>query len=76
MDINNKVLTIDDKKYLVIETVEFEDKQYVYLLNKNDALDSMFREFFFEENYGLKKIDPKLFEEKIYPLFIEKFQNY
>ena len=74
MDLNNKAITMKNgKEYLVIEQVNFEGNEYVYLVNENDYKDAMFRKVITGENMQLEKIDSDLFEEVIYPLFAEKF---
>ena len=77
MNLDNKVFTIENKKYLVIETVVFDNKNYVFLVNRENELDSMFREILNEDgNMIVKNIDPAIFNNKIYPMFLEKFQEY
>lgn len=64
----NKVITINDSiKYLVIEEVDLENHIYLYLVNEDDEKDSRFVEIV---NGEIKTIDPILFQEQIYPLFI------
>lgn len=74
MDLSNKAITMKNgKEYLVIEQVNFEGNEYVYLVNENDYKDAMFRKVITGENMQLEEIDSDLFEEVIYPLFAEKF---
>lgn len=69
----NKVITINDNiRYLVIEEVELDNHLYLYIVNENDENDSRFVEII---NGEIKMIDPVLFQEKVYPLFIEKFNK-
>ena len=44
MDFSNKCLTVNGKNYIVIEQIDYENHTYLYLLNDNDELDSMFCE--------------------------------
>lgn len=72
-NINNSVLVLaDGKSYLPIETVEFEGCVYLYLVDKTDLLNTRFVEYM---DNKVAEIDPDLFTEKIFPLFVEKFTN-
>lgn len=73
MDYNKKVITLeDDKKYLVIEQVDYDNHTYLYLVNDNDDKDGKFVEVTEE---GISSIDPTLFQEKVLPLFLEKLKK-
>lgn len=73
MDYNKKVITLeDDKKYLVIEQVDYDNHTYLYLVNDNNDKDGKFVEVTEE---GISSIDPTLFQEKILPLFLEKLKK-
>ncbi len=72
MNLDDKVLVLNDKKYLVIEDVEYENKKYLYLVNDNDEKDTTFVEL---EGNNLYTIDPDLFLSKILPLFEKKFSE-
>ena len=51
MDLSNKAITMKNgKEYLVIEQVNFEGNEYVYLVNENDYKDAMFRKVIPGEN--------------------------
>jgi len=76
MNIDDKVLIVDNKEYIVVETVEYEGKLYAYLVNNANVIDSIFKEVIFNDDMKLLSIDKSLFLEKIYPLFLEKFKNY
>ena len=77
MNIENLLFTLENgKKYMIIETVQLDGKQYAYLVNRDNEIDSMFREVALTEEKGLKEIDKDLFKEKIYPMFIKKFESY
>ena len=76
-NLENKVLTIDGtNKYLVVETVHFMGRTFVYLVNDTNPLDSMYREVVSIDAWKIIQIDPTLFKDKILPLFIEKFKSY
>ena len=64
------------KEYLVITDVSYNSKQYVYLVNKADESDSLYREVL-EDNNGfyLQEIDKTLFGEKILDLFMEELRK-
>ena len=73
MNYTNKVITIDsEKKYIVIEQVNYDKKTYLYMSNDSDSSDSMFVEI---KDGDILEIDPKLFNDKILPLFVEKIKN-
>ena len=73
MDLDKKAITMKDgREYLIIEYVTYEGKTYVYLVNDKDDNDSVFRELILGDSMNLAPIDPYLFENKIYPLFIKK----
>ena len=77
MNIEDKVLTINNNEYIVIDTIDLDNKKYAYLVNTANELDSMFKEIIInEEEMRIESIDKDLFTNKIYPLFIEKFKNY
>ena len=70
MDYSNDKFTLDNgKTYLVIEQVNYDNKTYLYIANRDDEKDTKFVEIKDDE---LLNIDPILFEEKILPLFVEK----
>ncbi len=70
MNYNDKSLTINGKNYIVIEQVDYDNHTYLFLLNDNDELDSMFCEV---NGKDVLLIEPELFKNKIFPLFIKKF---
>lgn len=78
MDFNNKKFVLnDDKEYEVIEFVEFDNRSYLYLVNVDSEEDSCFKEFVDSNGeFILDDIDPDLFENNIFPLFIDKFVTY
>lgn len=71
MDYSNDKFTLENgKTYLVIEQVDYDNKIYLYIANRDDEKDTKFVEI---KDDNLLDIDPVLFEEKIFPLFVEKF---
>ena len=75
MMLEDMAVTIDNKKYVVMENVEYENKKYVYLVNEEDLLDTLFQEINLEDQ-SLKPIETGLFVNTIFPLFKEKFDSY
>jgi len=77
MNVDDKLFTLSNgKKYIVLESLEYEGKKYAYLSNKDNELDTMFVEFNFENGMMFKEVEKKYLQEKILPLFLEKFSNY
>ncbi len=72
MDFSDKSLTINGKNYIVIEQLDYDNHTYLFLLNDNDELDSMFCEV---NGKDVLMIEPELFKNKIFPLFIKKFTD-
>ena len=72
MDFSNKCLTVNGKNYIVIEQIDYKNHTYLYLLNDNDELDSMFCEV---NGKDVLMIDSELFKDKICPMFIKKFAD-
>ena len=73
MDYINKEFTLDNnKKYVVIEQVNYNENIYLYIANSNDENDTMYVEI---KDNDLLKIEPSLFEQHIFPLFLEKFRQ-
>ena len=76
MDLNDKVFVIKDKEYLVIANVNYNNHSYVYLVNKFDETDSMFREVVNENNECfLQEIDNNLFNNQLSTLFINELNK-
>lgn len=77
MNFKDKIITLENnKKYLVLDIVEYEDRKYIFLINNEDETDSIFREVLAGDNLKLKEIDQELFKNKIFPLFLNKFKDY
>lgn len=73
MILENKVIITDDKKrYLLIETVEYENRIFAYLVNDKNELETMFVEIT-DNASSIKTIVPEFFEGIIFPLFQQKF---
>lgn len=71
MDYKNKKFTLDNGKvYVVVEQVVYENNIYLLIVNREDEKDCEYVEIKDDE---LLDIDQDLFEEKILPLFLEKF---
>lgn len=77
MDLNGKKLILaDGEEFIVIETVEYNNKNYVYMVNKNNGIDAMYGEVNPKDQLTIKSINTAFFKEHILPLFMEKFKNY
>lgn len=73
MDYTDKKFTLDNGKiYIVIEQVDYDDKTYLYIVNREDEEDNKFVEII---NDTLSSIDPDLFKDKLLPIFIEKLKK-
>ncbi len=70
MTINIKdTLTLDDNnEYVVISKINYESKNYYYLLDKNN--EENFK-FCYEDNEELVEIEDKNLTTKLLPLFVE-----
>ena len=70
MIINIKdILTLDDNnEYVVISKINYESKNYYYLLDKNNIENI---KFCYEDNEELVEIDDKELVTKLLPLFVE-----
>ena len=74
MELDDKVFVVNNKEYLVITSVNYINKNYVYLVNKADESDAMYREVVKENNdVFLQTIDPNLFNNRLLTLFIKEF---
>ena len=74
MDYSDKSITMKDgREYIVIEQVNLDGNTYLYIVNDKDDNDTRYVEM---KDNNILKIDPKLFEEKVFPLFMEKMSNY
>lgn len=69
---DNVIITESKKRFLIIETVEYENRKFAFLVNDKNNLDTMFIEIL-DDGKSIKTIVPEFFEGIIYPLFNEKF---
>ena len=74
MTINIKdTLTLDDNnEYVVVSKVNYENKNYYYLLDKNNKENFI---FCYEDNSELVEIKNKELITKLLPLFIKEAQK-
>lgn len=71
MDYTNQKFTLDNgNTYIVVEQVDFENKTYLFIVNNVDEKDTIFVEI---KDDSILEIESNYFEEKIFPLFLEKF---
>ena len=70
MTINIKdTLTLDDNnEYVVISKINYESKNYYYLLDKNNEANF---KFCYEDNEEFVEIEDKKLTTKLLPLFVE-----
>lgn len=62
------ILTLsDNNKYIVVSKVNYENKNYYYLINENNSD----IKFCYEDNNELVELDDKELTTKLIPLFIE-----
>jgi len=65
-----EILTLNDnKKYSVVSSINYNNKNYVYLIEQDDYTNTMFCEF--DNNNGLEEISDPLFIEELMKLFIQ-----
>ena len=72
MNYSDKAITLNGIDYIVIKQVNYNNKNYVYLVNDKDKTDTMFGEI---KNDEVFMIEPKLFQEIIFPLFLKEMKN-
>ena len=74
MIINIKdTLTLDDNnEYVVVSKINYESKNYYYLLDKNNFTNI---KFCYEDNDKLVEINDKELVTKLLPLFVEAAQK-
>ena len=72
MDYNDKCLTINGIEYIVIEQVNDNNHVYLYLVNDDKPSDTMFVEI---KDNDVLTIESKLFQERIYTKFLDKFRK-
>ena len=71
--IDNSLIEIDGKKYLVVDTIVDQDKKYVYFVNENDVSDLLIQKEIKENDktYLVNLDDKDEFVKSMY-LFEEK----
>ena len=69
-----EILTLNDnKKYTVVSSTNYNNKNYVYLIDQDDYTNTMFCEF--DNSNGLEEVsDPALVEE-LMKLFMQNQNN-
>ena len=73
MDYTDKKFTLDDNNtYIVVEQVDFENNTYLYIVNSMDEDDTKFVQI---KDDDILDINPNLFNNKIFTLFVEKFSK-
>lgn len=70
MYVNKKITLDDDNTYIVIEEVNVDNNTYLCLVNSTNDEDITFVEI--KDNKAVP-IEDELFDKKIFPLFMEKF---
>ena len=69
--LNKTFILKNNERYSVIETIIYEKKIYVYLVNENDEMDAEFKEIITENNECiLLDIDKEKFKDNILNLFL------
>ena len=69
-----EILTLNDnKKYSVVFTIDYNNKNYVYLIDQDDYTNTMFCEF--DNNNGLEEVSNPNIIEELMKLFESTKQN-
>lgn len=70
-----EILTLDDnKKYSVVYSTEYNNKNYVYLIDQDDYTNTMFCEF--DNDKGLEEVtDSNIVEELLKSYALSKKDN-
>lgn len=73
MDYINKKITLESNKdYLVVEQVNYDNNIYLFVVNPLNEDDTKFIEI---KDNNLVPIDPNLFDQYIFPLFMDKLKK-
>ncbi len=65
-----EILTLNDnKKYTVVSSAKYNNKNYVYLIDQDDYTNTMFCEF--DNNNGLEEVSNPVLIEELMKLFIQ-----
>lgn len=69
-----EILTLNDnKKYTVVSSINYNNKNYVYLIDQDDYTNTMFCEF--DNNNGLEEVSDSSLIEELMKLFIQSQNN-
>lgn len=69
-----EILTLNDnKKYTVVSSINYNNKNYVYLIDQDDYTNTMFCEF--DNNNGLEEVSDLSLIEELMKLFIQSQNN-
>ena len=68
INIKDLLLLDDDNEYVVVSKVNYENKNYYYLIDKNDLTNI---KFCYEETDKLIELNDKVLTTKLLPLFLE-----
>lgn len=69
-----EILTLNDnKKYTVVSSINYNNKNYVYLIDQDDYTNTMFCEF--DNNNGLEEVSDLSLIEELMKLFIQTQNN-
>ena len=68
IDIKDVITLDDDNEYVVVSKVEYEDKIYIYLLDKNTNTNV---KFCYQDNDELVELNDKDLVTRLLPLFYE-----
>lgn len=73
MDYINKKITLESNKdYLVVEQVNYDNNIYLFVVNPLNEDDTKFIKI---KDNNLVPIDPNLFDQYIFPLFMDKLKK-
>ena len=69
IDIKDVITLDDNNEYVVVNKVNYNDKNYYYLIDMEDSENLM---FCYEDNGDLVEVNDKELTAKLLPLFLEK----
>ena len=69
IDIKDVITLDDNNEYIVVNKVNYNDKNYYYLIDMEDSENLM---FCYEDNGDLVEVNDKELTAKLLPLFLEK----
>ena len=72
INIKDTLLLNDNNEYVVISKINYDNKNYYYLLDKNDNSNA---KFCYEDNEELVEMNDKELTTKLLPLFVEAAQK-